>query len=171
MQERVSDVAGKSLELVCEAAGSPSPTITWTHASTLITPEHPRYQVSCSCTLSLPHLWFDHSFGTVEKSECVKVFLHNHKFTNMPMCVKFILNSIAFLSLWLFLLWLHWLSHSLSLDSGWHTETKKKRGTTGRRRDCDVFCPKPHWERLTQLYMMFLVRFINTVLYRWVLLH
>ncbi|KAK3876548.1 hypothetical protein Pcinc_018676 [Petrolisthes cinctipes] len=45
VRERVSGVAGKSLELVCEAAGSPPPTITWTHASTLITPDHPHYQI------------------------------------------------------------------------------------------------------------------------------
>ncbi|XP_069163060.1 hemicentin-1 isoform X2 [Procambarus clarkii] len=45
IQQRVVGVAGQTAEVMCEASGNPTPTISWTHANTLITPDHPHYQI------------------------------------------------------------------------------------------------------------------------------
>ncbi|XP_042230990.1 hemicentin-1-like isoform X2 [Homarus americanus] len=45
VQQRLVGVAGQAAELVCEASGNPTPTISWTHANTLITEEHPHYKI------------------------------------------------------------------------------------------------------------------------------
>lgn len=45
VRRQVVGVAGQSTDLLCEASGNPPPTLAWTRGNTLITPEHPHYQV------------------------------------------------------------------------------------------------------------------------------
>nr|XP_053650237.1 hemicentin-1-like [Cherax quadricarinatus] len=45
VQQRLVGVLGKSAELMCEVSGNPTPSIAWTHDSTLITSDHPHYQI------------------------------------------------------------------------------------------------------------------------------
>ncbi|XP_063600047.1 hemicentin-1-like [Penaeus indicus] len=45
VRRQVVGVAGQSTDLLCEASGNPPPTLAWTRGNTLVTPEHPHYQV------------------------------------------------------------------------------------------------------------------------------